>query len=167
MSASSSTTKTLPLVPLAEAVGLVISSGIYRGPCGGPGYRQFQTEAGAAIQPVGNFNRAAMLLNNTVGHRQAESRSFVRALGGEKRIVDAAQMFGGDPMARIGHFHLHAGSVPPGAHFQGASARHGVAGIEEEVQEYLLQFAGVAVDGRQAGIQVALDLNSGLLQLVL
>src|ERR1039458_1648107 len=118
MSASSSTTRMLPLVPLALAGELVISSGIHRDPCGGAGYRQLQTEAGAAIRPVDHFDRSAMLLNNTVGHRKAEARAFLRSLGGEKRIVDAVQVLGCDPMARIGHFHLHAPAVAPRTHFQ-------------------------------------------------
>ena len=82
-----------------------------------------------------------MLLNDTVGHRQAEAGAFLRAFGGEKGIVDPVQMFGRDPMAGIGHFHLHAGAVPPGTDFERASARHGVARIQEEIQKHLLQLS--------------------------
>src|SRR5580698_2090659 len=123
-----------------EAAGeIVVSSGIYRGPCGSQGYRQLQTETCAAVRAVGNFDRAAMLLNDTVGHREPEARAFMRALGGEERIVDAAQVLRRDSMAGIRYVYFHGGAIPPGAHFESASARHGIARIQEEIQEYLLQ----------------------------
>src|ERR1039457_4630799 len=101
MSASSSTTRMLPLDSREVAWGIVISSGIHRGPCRDPRRRQFQAEAGAAARPVGNFDRAAMLLNDTVGHREAQPRAFARRLGGKERIVDAMQVLRGNPRPRI------------------------------------------------------------------
>src|SRR5580698_8978068 len=138
MSASSSTTNTLPLVAAATA-GMVISSGIYRGPCGGPGNRQFQTEACAAIRTVDDFDRTAMFLNNTVGDGEAETGAFLGALGGEERIVNAPQIFRGDAVAGIGHIHFHHAVILPGADFERAAVRHGVARVQEQVQEYLLE----------------------------
>src|SRR5208283_1835682 len=119
-----------------------------------PGYRQFQPEASSAIRPVGNFDRAAMLLNDTVRDGKTEAGAFVRTLGGEEGIVDAAEMLGRDAVAGIRYVDLDGAAFPPRANFQSASARHGVAGVEEEIQEDLLELARVAVDGRQAGVEI-------------
>src|ERR1039458_9573899 len=131
MSASSWTTRMLPLESREVAWGTVISSGIHRGPRRCPRRRQFQMESGAAARPVGNFYRAAMLLDDTVGHREAQPRAFARRLGGKERIVDAMQVLRRNPRTRIGHLRLHAQAFRPGAHFERAARRHGVARVQK------------------------------------
>src|SRR4051794_38338864 len=100
MSISSSMTRTLPLMELVGECGALISRGIYRLPCGaGCGEGEFQAERGASAAPVGNFDRAAMLLNDTVGHRKPQPRALARGLRGEKRVVNAMDILRRDPVS--------------------------------------------------------------------
>src|SRR5262249_3572314 len=111
ISASSSMTRILPLfcVVVGEAI---ISSGGYRLSCRtGDSHRKLHSERGATAPPVEDFNGSPMLLNDTVGDAQAETGTFLRALRGEERIVDAVQVFRSDPVAGIRHFDLRAGAI--------------------------------------------------------
>ena len=47
----------------------------------------------------------------------------------------------------------------PGPDFERAAAVHGVARVQEQVQEHLLQLAGIAVDRREAPIEFQLGLD--------
>src|SRR5688500_5318311 len=97
----------------------VISSGIYRLPNrAGCCEREFQMESGAAVAPVENFNRAAMLLNDTVAHGEPETGALARGLGGEERIVDAVDVLGGYAGAGVRDFHFYPNAIRPGADFQ-------------------------------------------------
>src|SRR5205085_9984784 len=132
--------RTLPRLAarLAGAVGrgTVISSGGYRLPCrAGHGEGKFHAEAGAARSAVGDFNGTTMLLNDTVGHRKPQAGAFARGLGGEERIVDAVEILGCNTVAGIGDFDARAQAVGPGADFKGSAGAHGVARVQEEVEE--------------------------------
>ncbi len=70
-------------------------------------------------------------------------------LGGEERIVDAVQCSGAMPWPVSATSTWTRRALAPGAHFERAAGCHGVAGVEEQIQEDLLQFAGVAVNRRQ------------------
>src|SRR5260370_17803067 len=106
MSDSSSTTSTLPLVGNVVGWGTVISGGTPRLPGGvGRGQRKLDAERGAATVPVGDFDRSAMLLHDTVRHRQTQSGALARRLGSEEGVVDAVYVFGRYSGSRIGHFH--------------------------------------------------------------
>jgi len=135
-----------------------MSNGVYRPPRrAGHGEGKFNPERGAAARPVEDFDGAAMLLNDTVSHREAEAGALAHSLGGEERIVDAVQVLGGDADSRIGHFGPGSRAFRPGAHFEGTAGRHGVAGIQEEVEKHLLKLAGVAAHGPQTGVEIGLD----------
>src|SRR5690349_13993427 len=112
MSSSSSMTRILPLA-LGEVWGAVISSCGYGFPCrAGNGQRELHTEGRAAVTPVGNFDRTAMLLNDTVCHGKTESGALARGLGGEEGIVNAVQVLRRDAVAGVRH--LHAGAIALG-----------------------------------------------------
>src|SRR5579864_415491 len=112
-----------------------------------------------------------MLLDDAVGYGKSQARStlltlFRRGLGSEKRIVDALNMFRSD--ARTGVRHSYAYHVPIAAgHLQFAAAGHRLFGIEEQVQEDLLQSSGISLDRRNSRGQIRLDLNLGNLELML
>src|ERR1039458_2820518 len=89
-----------------------------------------------------------MLLNDTVGYREAKAGALLGALGGKEWIVDAMQVLRRDPVAGIGNLHPRTQPVGPRAHFQGAARAHGVARVQEQVEEHLLQFPGIAVHQR-------------------
>ena len=56
--------------------------------------------------------------------------------------------------------------LPPGADRQGPAIRHGLAGVEDQVHQDLLELVSVAVDQRQVLIENGLDLDMVQLELV-
>src|ERR1700729_3856970 len=79
----------------------------------GRAQRKYDVETRAAARPVGNFDGAVVLLNDTVAHGKAEARALARGLGGEERIVDAVHVFGRDAAAGIGYFDLGTRAFAP------------------------------------------------------
>ena len=109
-----------------------------------------------------------MLLNDTVGHRKPEAGAFLRALGGEERIVDAVQVLGGDAVAGIGDFdcarqrlraQVRTSSVPPPAMASRA--------FRNRFRNTCCSLPALPCTGGRSGIEVGLHLDAGLLQLVL
>ena len=89
-----------------------------------------------------------------------------RRLGGEERIVDALNVLLRDAGAGVGNDHADAFAVGSG-NAQRSAIRHGVLGVQEQVQKHLLQPPGIAADQRQVLRQFILHLNLGALELVL
>ncbi len=120
-----------------------------------------------------------MLAEDAAGDGQAETGAsgFVR----DKRREQAGQDFGGDSRAGIADFDLdlglaffgfEAGDMFGGEHDFGAkgqraAAVHGVDGVEEEVEERLLELARVGVDQVLAGVEQQVFLDAMGLDLVL
>ena len=96
-----------------------------------------EREAGALADRALAVDGAVVLLDDAVGDRQPEPGALADGLGGEERIVDAGQVLGRMP-APVSDLDDRAPSLdrrgtvsqPP---------RHRVAGVEEQVQEHLLQ----------------------------
>src|SRR5438034_6444302 len=125
---------------------------------------KLQVEASAAARPAIDLDGATMLLNDTVSDRQAEARPFVRSLGGEKWIVNAMDMLRIDAVSAVHHIDPNTAVVlNRGVDLQHPARRHGVAGVDEQVQENLLQLAGIAGDGRRGSVQGRADLQARLL----
>src|SRR5271165_2755257 len=105
-------------------------------------------ECGALAGRAIDANLARMLLDDAVGHGQAQPcASAVPALGllvlgGEEWIVDAVNVFLSDAATGVGHGDAHVVSVARGDG-EGSAGGHGILGIQEEIEEHLLQFAGV------------------------
>src|SRR3974390_674047 len=133
---------------------------------------EFHGERGALAGRAIDVNLARMLLNDAVGHRQAQpcasavAAAGLLALGGEERIVDAVNVFLRDAATSVGHGDAHVVSVA-GRDGKCSAGRHSVFGIQEKIEEHLLQLAGVAEDWRQAGMQLGHHLNARRLELVL
>src|SRR6476646_2686678 len=108
-----------------------------------------------------------MLLNDSVSNRQTQAGSFARTLRGEEWIVNLVQIFGANACAGIADIHAGTRFLAPRTHLESPAALHGVARVEEQVEEYLLQFAGVAVDRPQLRIEFGVDLYACLGQLML
>src|SRR5580704_14420379 len=97
-------------------------------------------------------NFSGVLLDDAVSDRKPQPGAATVAglgfvLGGEERIVDAGDVFLRDARAGVGDLYLHVVPVA-GCDLECAAGGHGVFGVEEQVEENLLEFAGVAVDGR-------------------
>src|SRR5690348_12136325 len=100
MSASSSTTRILPLGVVRVASSGAATSGIHRVPLRfaragrdlGP--RKLEVKTGSAARPAEDLDGAAMFLNDTVGDRKTQPGALARGFGGKERIVDAIQVLG-------------------------------------------------------------------------
>ena len=117
-----------------------------------------------SIQPL-------MLLHDAMDGREAEPGAFADFLGREERLEDVRQPFRRNAAAGVAH---RAGR-PPGrvaprdarracsseistscvVEGQHAAARHGVAGIDGEIGDDLLDHRGVGFDGGQVGRELA------------
>src|SRR6266849_7053054 len=115
-----------------------------------PAQGKIQCECRSGTGMTFHANFAGVFLNDAVGHREAEASSAVLSLagcglGGEERIVDALDMFRCDSRSSVGDADGNQGAVG-GCDAQGSTAGHGVFGIQEQVQENLLQSTRVALN---------------------
>src|SRR6185295_3110005 len=163
MSASSSTTRILPLEALTVLSSTEGVSGIHRVPLRclrappgfGPG--DLEVETSAAAGTIVSFNRACMLLHNTVRHRKPEPGPLARRLGGEERIVDAVKIFGLDAVTGVHYVHARAMFIGRSFHFEHAARFHCVPRVHEQIQKDLLEFSGIGVYRSQRRIQLRAD----------
>src|SRR5207244_3177695 len=72
-----------------------------------------------------------------------------------------------DAVTSVGYLDGGPDVVARSMHLQYASAFHGIACIEKQVQKHLLKPARIPLDGSQIRVQIGAGLNAGLLQLVL
>ena len=112
-------------------------------------------------------DRAVVLAHDAIGDRQAEAGALADRFGGEERIVDARDVFAGNPGARIGDFDHGAVALETGGNRQPATARHRVLGIQEEIEEHLLQLVLHADDDHRRVGQLPSHLDAVQLELVL
>src|SRR5438874_3298951 len=103
---------------------------------------KFEMERGAFAGLAFHADLSCMLLNDAVGDGESQASTplipgAVRSLGGEERVVDAINMFLRDAAAGIPHHDVHAIAVRS-AHRQYSALRHGVFGVEEQIQKHLL-----------------------------
>src|SRR5208282_913190 len=94
----------------AGAIRLMAVSGIDRLPHQGEFHREGSALAGLAV----HTDLPGVLLNDAVGHGKPQPGATTVAgfrlglvLGGEKRIVDAVNMFLRDARTGVGNYHLH------------------------------------------------------------
>src|SRR5438270_8699376 len=133
---------------------------------------KFQLERGSLASLRVHADLACMLLNDSVSDRQAEARAarlaFTRnVLGGKERVINLVDMLRRNAGATVTDVYLDAVSIGRADVQRAAFARHGIFGVQEQVQEHLLQLAGVAMDQRQSGVELRLYLHARGLELVL
>src|ERR1044071_4687932 len=133
---------------------------------------KFQLELGPLPGLRIHADLACVFLNDSVSYGEAQARAtrlpLTRdVLGGEEGIVNLVDMFRRNARAAVTDIYLHAVTIGRADVQRAALARHGIFGIEEQVQEHLLQFAGIAMDERQSGIEFSLHLHPRSLELVL
>ena len=115
-----------------------------------------------------------MILQNAADTSQAEAGALARSFGCEERLENLFPEIGGNARARIGHANDHerpgfdAGMRPrlrfaeraiPGGHRQGTAARHGIAGIDAEIEQHLVNLRRVAAGGPELGVDLLLKLD--------
>ena len=121
-----------------------------------------------------NMNLAGMFLHNSVADGQTETGAFMRpvlrlGLRREEGIVDAVEMFFFDAATGVLDAYDHASCAIEGGNLESGIRRseHRVLCIEHEIENDLLQFALVAVNARQIGIEVRLYADLRSLELML
>src|ERR1700722_2117925 len=111
-------------------------------------------EARARGQPALNLDRSAMFAHNAISDRKPQAGSLAGALSGEEWIVDPLQVLRGYTLPIVTYIDARKPvRVPgldrqPGGSTGGAALLHGVARIQEQIQENLLQLAGIALHAR-------------------
>ena len=129
-----------------------------RGCRGGLGGRPRPEDAELAAHPQfrAHLDRAPVVAGDAQAGRQAEAGAV--DLGGEERVEDAGQPGGRDAVAAVAHEPLHvvAGAqrrdlarpeqAPPHLDFDGAAARHRLAGVDQEVAQDLEQLHRIGLD---------------------
>src|SRR5579863_7160473 len=132
-----------------------------------PGQWKLYMETSACSGTALDADGAAVLAHDTVRHREAQASSFPGTFGCEKRIIDALQMLGRDALPAISYFDAGEPLFVPSANRQRTAGLHGVARVQEQIQKYLLQFAGIRLHARQTRFQAQLHMDVRFLQLVL
>src|SRR5579864_1898832 len=133
---------------------------------------KFQLERGALARLRVHADLACMLLNDSVRDRQSKARAarlaFTRnVLGGKERVINLVDMLRRNAGAAVTDVDLDAVSVGRADVQRATFARHGVFGVQEQVQEHLLQLSGVAMDQRQSRVQIGLHFHVRGLELML
>src|SRR5205807_2597612 len=109
---------------------------------------------------------AVGLLDDAVHRREAEAGPFAGGFGSEERLEDVVAHFGAHSFAGVAHEERRvlAFREPGPAHFAGVDARatglegqraavgHGVARVDREVQDHLLELSRISDD--DAGIRI-------------
>src|SRR6185312_2179305 len=125
---------------------------------------KFQLERSSLARLGIHANLACMLLNDSVSDGQAKTRAprlaFTRnVLGGKEWVINLVDVLRRNTGAAVTDVDLHGISVRRADVQRAALARHGVFGVQEQVQEDLLQFAGIAMDQRKPGVKVGLHFH--------
>ena len=123
-----------------------------------------------------DIDKAAGLLDDAVDRGQAKAGAFADVLGGEERLEDLADDRRRNAGAGVGDFDQHvvrrrhalgvialafARGHIGGAHVQPAAVRHGVARIDREIDDHLLELRDVDLDRPQ--VAAVHDLEGDLL----
>ncbi len=121
--------------------------------------RQQQDHLRTLANLAHDLHRAARLAHEAVQHRQAETRALAYRLGGEEGLEHPLQHVGrhaltlvldGDPHVVAGAAGARRGSLAPveddigRAHPDQAAAGHGVARVDDQVQQGVLQLMRIA-----------------------
>ena len=128
------------------------------------GRRQKDAERRAFPRLADHVDVPLVLLDDAVDDGQAQAGALAEFLGGEERLEDARLHFAAHAAASVGHGQQHvAAGLDVGRQVVGvrvqddvagldgelAAARHGVAGVDRQIDEHLVDLAGVGLDARE------------------
>jgi len=140
------------------------------------GFRRFflngenKPDTGAAAGSAVNLNKAVVPLHHSIDHRQTESGATALGLGGKEWFQTTLPGFLIHADAVVLHFDVKqpfSGSTllrnrttdGTGDKGDGATLRHGVHRIEDQVDQRFPEFTGIAVQQGWLRFQFALDVN--------
>src|SRR5580693_4401918 len=109
-----------------------------------PHGRKFNMEGSTSPGGGAHIDLAGMFFDDTITHGQTKASAAATGFGREKRVKNLMDVVAGNPVARVRHFDFHASVMSAGADFQDSARGHGIARVQEEIQENLLQFVGGA-----------------------
>ena len=117
-------------------------------------------EAGAALGIIDGPEAAVVFLDDGVA--DGEAHAHAGGFGGEEGLEDAAELVGAEAGAGIGNGGADGfRGFGPGANgkesFLGVLGEHGVDGVDDEVEDDLLEFDQVAHDGGEIGVEVQVN----------
>src|SRR4051794_13892597 len=116
---------------------------------------------------AGQVDLAAVVADDAGDDGEAEAGPLAPLLGGEERVEDGVQVLEGDPAALVDDLERDLGAGPAGAQPEQASGVGGVAGVEQQVDQHLLQLIGVGGQGGQIRRQLRLEPQAPRLELPL
>src|SRR6202451_429291 len=156
-----------PGLPCAAPRVMTAASDMNRLPA--QGKIQGKRGSGARVTFDANFSR--VLLDDAVGNRKAQpgaaALAFLRrSLGSKEWIVDSVDVLRRNARPTVGHLHAHRTAVG-GGDTQRSAARHGIFGIEKQIQKHLLQAPGIALNRRNVVREFRLNFNLRNLELML
>src|SRR6185369_146597 len=124
--------------------------------------RQSDSERGAPPKFRLNANCAPMALHNAVTYCQSETNTLARLFRRHKRFENAGQDVGGDAGTIIPNldFNFLAICQQARAQPQIPASRHCVYCVADEGEQHLLHLRCVAIEPRQIGREVQVQLNA-------
>lgn len=138
--------------------------------------RQVDTEGSALAHFRFGINVTARLLDDAIDHREAKARALAHFLGGEEGLENLVHDLGRNTRAVIGNFHHHhvfcrefrtakrcdlflVDVARPDGDL--AAVRHGVARIDAEIDEHLLELRQVGLHRPQITAVIDFQLDIG------
>src|SRR5208283_5273962 len=123
---------------------------------------------GAGADRAFDMDFAGVFLNDAVADGEAQAGAALvsgQSLGGKEGIVDALEMLGSDAGAGVGDVGFDL-AIDDSSDAQSPAARHGVFGVQQQIEEDLLQLAGVAVYRRKLSGRIEIYQNLSGFELV-
>src|SRR5258707_12261742 len=109
-----------------------------------PHGRKFDMEGSTPPGGGAHIDLAGMFFDDPVTDGQTEAGTAASGLGREKRVEYLMVVIAENPVARIRHFDFRAPVMSAGTDFQDSSGGHGIASVQETIQEDLWQLDAVA-----------------------
>ena len=125
-----------------------------------------QAETGALPGRALTVNRAFVLAHDAVGDREAEAGALSGRFRREERVVDPREMLGENALAGVRDLGDDIRAVDARGDAEPPAAGHRVAGVEQQVEEDLLQLELVADEHQRRRRQLAAHLDAALLELM-
>lgn len=127
--------------------------------------RKFKDECGAYASFALHFDLAMMILYDGMDDEESEPGSFSGLLCAVERLEYPVEIFFGDSRTSVLERNMDMIANSGGLNNELASLVHGLLGIQDKVDEYLLKTVGIAHDRREVVGQIEGGFHPGHLDL--
>src|SRR5580704_4543880 len=100
-----------------------------------------------------------MLFDDAIAYREAQTGAASCGFGGEEGIKNTREIFALNAHACVGYFDFYGAVICATSHFEHPARKHGVFGVQEKIQENLLQTITRSQNAGQIGFQIFNHLN--------